>query len=157
MSNTTADASDSPLKVLVYSSNRLVREKIKAALGRRIAADLPEITITEFATDEALIRALDAEKFDAAVMDGEAVPGGMGICHQIKDEIIDAPPVVILVARPQDAWLATWSRADAVVGFPIDPLRLPGDVAQVIRDRRNSVVTVLSSVDVVPGVGSRHD
>lgn len=153
----TADQSNETLKVLVYSSNRVVRQQVAAALGRRVAADLPEVEIFEYATEPAVIRAVDSQRFDVAVMDGEAVPGGMGICHQIKDEIVDAPPVVMLIARAQDAWLATWSRAEAISGYPIDPLRLPADVAKVVRDRRNGVVTVLSSSDPVPGVGSRHE
>lgn len=153
----TADQSNETLKVLVYSSNRVVRQQVVAALGRKIASDLPEIEISEFATEPAVIRALDSQRFDVAVMDGEAVPGGMGICHQIKDEIVDAPPVVMLIARIQDAWLATWSRADAVSGYPVDPLKLPNDVAKVVRDRRAGLVTVLSSTDPVPGVGSRHE
>ena len=48
------------------------------------------------------------------ILDGEAVPaGGMGIARQLKDEIYRCPPILVLIGRPQDAWLATWSRADA--------------------------------------------
>jgi hypothetical protein len=34
-----------------------------------------------------------------------------------------------------DAWLATWSRAEAVVPYPIDPVRLPNAVADTLRAR----------------------
>ena len=69
-------------------------------------------------------------------MDGEAVPaGGIGLCRQVKDEVANCPPVVLLVARVADAWLATWSRAEAVVPYPIDPVRLPTSVADVLRAR----------------------
>ena len=122
--------------VLLYSDDRTVREQVRLALGRRVAADLPEIEVFECATEAAVIKALDAGGVDLAILDGEAVPiGGMGVCHRIKDEIADHPPVLLLVARVADAWLATWSRADAVVPYPIDPERLPNSVADLLRRR----------------------
>ena len=48
----------------------------------------------------------------------------MGIAKQLKDEIYQCPPLLVLTGRPQDAWLATWSRADAAVPHPIDPIQL---------------------------------
>ena len=59
----------------------------------------------------------------------------MGIAKQLKDEIFDCPPLVVLTGRPQDAWLATWSRADAAVPHPIDPLQLAAVVVRLIRSR----------------------
>ena len=59
------------------------------------------------------------------VLDGEAQPaGGMGICRQAKDEVYNCPPVLLVIGRADDGWLATWSRADAVVSHPIDPAAL---------------------------------
>ncbi len=43
------------------------------------------------------------------------------------------PPVLILTARPQDAWLATWAQADAIVQAPIDPLKIQEAVAELLR------------------------
>ena len=69
-----------------------------------------------------------------AILDGEAVPaGGFGLAKQLKDEIADCPPIVVLIIRVADAWLATWSRADATVMYPVDPVRLPTAVAEVLR------------------------
>ena len=67
---------------------------------------------------------MDAGGIDLAILDGEAVPGGMGLCRQLKDEILRCPPILVLIGRPDDAWLATWSRADGAVSHPIDPIRL---------------------------------
>ena len=68
---------------------------------------------------------MDAGGVDLAILDGEAVPaGGMGIAKQLKDEIFHCPPVLVLTGRPQDAWLATWSRAEAAVPHPLDPIQL---------------------------------
>jgi len=60
----------------------------------------------------------------------------MGLCRQLKDEIVRCPPILVLTGRTDDAWLATWSRADAVVAHPVDPLRLPEAVAQLLRTAR---------------------
>lgn len=156
MSEASAQATSEVLKVIIYSSDRTVREQIKLALGRKIASDLPPVAITEFATTPAAIAAMDVERFDVAVFDGEAVPGGMGLAHQIKDEIPDSPPVLMLIARAADAWLATWSRAEAISPYPVDPIRLPDDLAQLVRDSRAGRTNALSSVEITPGTGSRH-
>ena len=128
--------------VLLYSDDRTIREQVRLALGRRIAADLPDIEVFECATQPAVIKALDAGGIDLCIFDGEAVPlGGMGLCRQVKDEVVGCPPILLLVARVADAWLATWSRADAVVPYPIDPQRLPDAAARLLRDRLGAEAT----------------
>jgi hypothetical protein len=83
-----------------------------------------------------VIQQMDAGGIALAILDGEAVPaGGMGIAKQLKDEIYQCPPVLVLVGRPQDAWLATWSRAEAVVTHPIDPVQLAESVIGLLRSR----------------------
>lgn len=122
--------------VLVYSDDRTVRDQIRFAMGTTLAADLPRIRVVECATPRAVIAAMDAGGIDTIVLDGEAVPaGGMGICRRLKDEIAHCPPVLLVVGRLDDAWLATWSRADAVVGHPVDPVRFPDAVAGLLRER----------------------
>ena len=59
----------------------------------------------------------------------------MGLCKQLKDEIFDCPPVLLLTGRPQDAWLATWSRADFAVPHPLDPVAVVEAVALLARRR----------------------
>lgn len=132
----TEQASGRRASVLVYSDDRTVREQVRLALGRRLASDLPELEIAEYATHQAVFHAMDTHAFDVVILDGEAVPaGGMGVAYQLKDEVPNCPPVVLLVARVADAWLATWSRAEAIVPFPVDPERLPAAVAKVLRAR----------------------
>jgi DNA-binding response OmpR family regulator len=90
----------------------------------------------ETATEPVTISRLDAGDIQVAILDGEATPaGGMGICRQIKDEIYDCPPVLVLVGRPQDGWLATWSRADAVVAHPLDPVAVAHALTRLLRQR----------------------
>jgi DNA-binding response OmpR family regulator len=120
-----APAPEATLTVLVYSDDRRTRAAVRSALGRRPAAGLPLVDYVECATEPAVLKCLDRGGIDLAILDGEAVPaGGMGICRQLKDEIYRCPPVLVLIGRPQDAWLATWSRADAVVSHPLDPIVL---------------------------------
>ena len=70
------------------------------------------------------------------VLDGEAQPaGGMGVCRQAKDEIYNCPPVLLIVGGPDDGWLATWSRADAVISHPIEPIALAMALAGLMRER----------------------
>jgi hypothetical protein len=45
----------------------------------------------------------------------------------------------VLVARKDDAWLATWSLADAVVPLPIDAPQLAAAVAGALRDRERGL------------------
>ena len=124
------------LKVLVYSDDVNVREQVILALGRRPHPDLPELEYVEVATEPVVIQQMDSGTIDLAVLDGEAVPaGGMGIAKQLKDEIRHCPPLLVLTGRPQDAWLATWSRAEAAVSHPIDPLRLAEAVVGLLRSR----------------------
>ncbi|MER5180909.1 hypothetical protein ABT009_21460 [Streptomyces sp. NPDC002896] len=123
--------------VLVYSNNASTREQVRLATGRRPATDVPAVEFIECATLPAVLKELDRGGIDVCVLDGEAVPaGGMGVCRQIKDEIFRCPPVLLLMGRPQDAWLATWSRADAAVTLPVEPVEFAEALAGLLRSRR---------------------
>ncbi len=125
-----------PLRVLVYSDDRIVRRQVLASLGPRPDIDLPTVEYTECATEPMVIATVDAQRFDLLILDGEAVPaGGMGIARQLKDEIFGCPPILVLIGRPQDAWLATWSRADAVVPHPLEPVAVAKAAAALLRRR----------------------
>jgi CheY-like chemotaxis protein len=124
------------MKVLVYSDDADTRAQIRLAIGRRPAPGLPEVEFVEIATEPAVIARLDEGDVDVVILDGEAQPaGGMGICRQAKDEIYRCPPIMVLIARRDDGWLATWSRADAVASQPIDPVALAKGVADLMRQR----------------------
>lgn len=132
----SANSAPGSLRVLVYSSNSLTRDAVMTALGRRPAPELPQLEYIECATQPAVLKEMDAGGVDLAILDGEAVPsGGMGIARQLKDEIYQCPPLMVLIGRPQDAWLATWSRADGVVSHPLDPLVVAEAVATLLRQR----------------------
>ena len=122
------------LRVLVYSDDVNTRQQVILALGRRVHPDLPELEYVEVATEPVVISTMDVGQIDLAILDGEAVPaGGLGIAKQLKDEIYDCPPVLVLTGRPQDAWLATWSRAEAACPHPLDPVQLAESVISLLR------------------------
>jgi DNA-binding response OmpR family regulator len=119
---------------MVYSDNPRTREQVRLALGKRVHPDLPELTYLDVATGPAVISEMDEGGFDLVILDGEATPvGGMGIAKQLKDEIEDCPPILVLTGRRDDAWLANWSRAEAAGPHPIDPIRLGEAVASLLR------------------------
>jgi CheY-like chemotaxis protein len=122
-----------PLRILVYSDNPRTREQVRLALGKRVHPDLPELTYLEVATGPMVIRQMDEGGFDLVILDGEATPtGGMGIAKQLMDEFADGPPFLVRTGRPDDAWLASWSRAEAAVPHPIDPIRLSDAVVSLL-------------------------
>jgi len=132
-------ATDETFKILVYSDDATVRESVRKALGRRLSSGLPENEVIEFATADALRLYIDTKKIgkkssvDLFILDGEATPeGGMGLARQLKDEIFNCPPTLLIVARAQDAWLAGWSRADGVVTHPIDAFTLSKSVLDLV-------------------------
>ncbi len=127
-------ADPQPLRILVYSDNPRTREQVRLALGTRVHPDLPDLSYVDVATAPMVIRHMDQGGFDLAILDGEATPaGGMGIAKQLKDEIADCPPVLVLTGRADDAWLARWSRAEAAVPHPIDPILLGDAVVALLR------------------------
>ncbi|HEY4315005.1 MAG TPA: hypothetical protein VGO19_05815 [Actinomycetes bacterium] len=130
------------MTVLVYSDDVDTRESVRLAIGRRPAPGLPRVEWLECATAAAVISALDEGGVDVAILDGEASPtGGMGIARQAKDEIWQCPPIVVLTGREADSWLANWSRAEAAVPHPIDPIVLARTVADLMRRRAELTAT----------------
>lgn len=134
------------LKVIVYSDDASVRQNLVAALGRRIAPDLPEHDVIEFATAPALRQYVDQPSVDGTlradlfILDGEAVPeGGIGVARQLKDEVFHCPPVMVVIGRKADGWLAAWSRADSTVMHPLDPFTVAHEAAALLRARTQTL------------------
>lgn len=141
------EASPNQLRIVVYSDDLTVRAHIAAALGSRVAPDLAPHVITEFATGPALRLYVDGQArkgeldIDLFILDGEAAPeGGMGIARQLKDEVFNCPPVLVITGRKEDAWLAAWSLAEASVVHPIDPFTLAKSAAELLRGTTPAVV-----------------
>jgi DNA-binding NarL/FixJ family response regulator len=122
--------------VLLYSNNADTRHRIEGGLGRLPDSNVPPVDFIHAATEPAVMDHMRSGKIDLAILDGEASPaGGLGMAKQLKDELLQCPPIVILTGRQQDTWLARWSRADAIASHPVDPVALRQAVVPVLRSR----------------------
>jgi DNA-binding response OmpR family regulator len=129
--------------VLVYSNRADLRAQVRTAVGRRPAPDTGRIDWVECATNAEVVAQLDADGLDVVIFDGEAQPvGGMGLARQFKNEIEQCPPIVVLIARKQDGWLASWSLADAVINTPLEPIEAAAVVAEQLRRHSAGVPAV---------------
>lgn len=110
-------------RILVYSDDAAVREKVRFAVGPNTHGRPTEIV--DAATHAAVIAHAEGASWDLLILDGEAAKvGGMGIARQLRNELYTCPPILLLVGRPADAWLATWSEADAAIAHPLDTVQL---------------------------------
>jgi len=123
------------LVIALYSDDSTVRASVIAALGKQLDPALSAHEIKEFATAVALRLYVDSKKqVDLFVLDGEAVPeGGMGVARQLKDEVFNCPPVLLITGRAQDNWLAAWSKAEGTVTHPIDPFTIAAKCAALLK------------------------
>ncbi|GGC61070.1 response regulator transcription factor [Hoyosella rhizosphaerae] len=123
------------LTVLVYSNDALTRAKVTEGLGRRPSLHVGPFEYVEVATAPVVLQKLEGGGIDLVILDGEAAPvGGLGLAKQLKDEFFPCPPVVVLVGRKDDAWLARWSRAEAIVAHPVDPFELADTIIGLVRN-----------------------
>ena len=129
-------------QIIIYSDDSSVRSTIVSALGVRAAKDLPEQELHEFATGSALRAYVDSKNLaggfraDLFILDGEAAQeGGLGMARQLKDEVFNCPPILVITGRKEDKWLAAWSLAEASVVHPIDPFTLAKTAADLLRGR----------------------
>jgi DNA-binding NarL/FixJ family response regulator len=121
--------------VLLYSDDPQVRERMRLAIGTHPAKDLT-VRFVETARYAETVRTIDDEDVDLLVLDGEAAPaGGIGIARQLKDEVPDAPPTIVVIARAADRWLAAYARVEATLVHPLDPVLTGRTVAEMLRQR----------------------
>ena len=121
------------ISVLVFSDDRATRDAVRLGVGRRPAEGVAVESWHECATSDGVLLALKEATFDVLILDGEASPyGGLGLCRQIKNEVYDCPPIMVLIGRALDGWLGAWSQADAVVPHPLEPAALAQGVAGLV-------------------------
>ena len=125
--------------VLLYSDDPEVRDRMRLAIGPQPAPDV-SVRFLEASTSAQTVRLVDNEDVDLLVLDGEAAPaGGLGIARQLKDEVDDAPPCCVVIARAADRWLAAYARVDATLVHPLDPVLTARTVAVLLRERAGTI------------------
>ncbi len=131
-SDTSRAGGPKRISVLLYSDDISTRDEVRVGVGKRPSREVEVASWRECATAAGVREALQAAHFDVLVLDGEATPvGGLGLCRELKNEIFECPPILVLTGRPQDGWLAAWSQADQVVPHPLDALALCSAVSEL--------------------------
>ena len=92
------------IRVLLFSDDSATRDAVRLGVGRRPARDVEVSSWLECATPAAVVAEVEGGGFDVLILDGESSPiGGLGLAKQLKNEIFDCPPILVLTGRPQDA------------------------------------------------------
>lgn len=121
------------IDLLVYSEDSALRETVIRAVGSRPGKGLPRARWTEAATAAGAQDKIHHGSFAAIVLDAETTKvSGMVLAKTLEQEEDMVPPIVMLVARPQDEWLARFSGAARCVALPVDPLALQEAIADLV-------------------------
>ncbi|MGB5951765.1 MAG: hypothetical protein WBG57_04515 [Ornithinimicrobium sp.] len=131
-SSTQRTAPARQITILLFSDDRTTRDTVRMGVGNRPSPDVHVERWHECATAPGVELALAEDTYDLLILDGEAQPfGGLGLCRQLKNEVFNCPPVLVLTGRPNDGWLAAWSQADGAVAHPLDPTALAATVTRL--------------------------
>jgi CheY-like chemotaxis protein len=129
------------IKVLLVASDQRVRERLRLTLERLESGDpADQVRFLEAADGNDALVIADAQRPDLAVVEVGATPyGAFGITRDLKGSPAIACPVIVVLERPQDDWLARWSGADAMVNRPVDPFALAQVARRLVEERRGVV------------------
>lgn len=135
------------MKILIVSGGPKVTSQITTALLGE------DFTYVEVRTPQRALKVLEEDNsFDLILADCDTHPtGGFYLAREVRLLVADGaelPPVVLLVSRPQDEYLARWAEADAWIVKPVDAFDL-ADVVEALVDR--------SPVPALPGVTTLTD
>jgi DNA-binding response OmpR family regulator len=137
--------------LLVYSDDETVREQVRTAIGGSPAAGVSKVDYLMASDGEQVVRAADQRLADLLILDGEAWPtGGLGLSRQLKNEIAECPPIVVLIGRRDDRWLAKWCQADAVLPLPLDAVALTRTVVSLLTGEGPGPGALTLKVSVAP-------
>lgn len=129
--------SETPVKVLVFSDNSSTRQAVITGVGFKASKDTAPIEWLEAATAFGVFELVDSHDIAVLVLDGETQKeGGMSVAKELANTRENLPPILMLTARPQDQWLATWAGASRIVSAPFDWQELQENVAELLRARR---------------------
>jgi len=124
------------VKVLLVSPRPESRELTGLAIAGISRRLVERLQFLEASNGEEGIAVAWRERPDVVVADEIASrAGAFALTRELRDQ---ARPfegvIVILLDRPQDAWLAKWSGADAWFVKPVDPFELADRVVELLRE-----------------------
>lgn len=133
------------MKVLLVSTNPRITSEVETALVGK-----GDVELLEVRTPERALQQLDeVGGFGLVLADADTAPtGGFALSREVKAREqmgAEMPPVILLIARDDDRFLAKWSQADAYLRKPPDPF----DLAEVV-----DAVVAGTPVPALPHVGS---
>lgn len=120
------DEEDDDVRVLVVSEDAKERLRAISALRLHVGAEVVELTTVA----QARAALLDEdEHFDVLVVDGDLQPrGGFGLLYDVRAHRTltgqAATPSLLMIAREQDRWLASWAGASEALLKPVDIFEL---------------------------------
>ena len=125
------------MRVLLVSPDANARDLMRVAVGsleRRLGEP---VSFLDALDGELGARVGLRERPDAVVADEIASRAG---AFSMARDLRGAPnpylgPIVIILERKHDAWLARWSGADAWFVRPVDPFELADRLVELIRSR----------------------
>jgi len=123
------------MRILLVTTDRRVSVSVTTAL-----LGLPDLDVLEVRTPQRALQQLDdVGGFALVVADADTAPtGGFAMSREVKARLRmdrDVPPVLLLIARKDDKWLAEWSEADAFIRKPVDPFDFREVVEALIEGR----------------------
>lgn len=119
------------MRALLVSGNPGARDWMRGALGAGWE-------FGEAADGHAALQAETDVGYDVVIADETTEPfGAFGLARELK--ILSEPPaVIVLLQRPNDTWLATWSGADRWLVQPVDPFALADAAASLVPSARST-------------------
>lgn len=116
------------MNVLIVSRKEATRAWVRSALG-------PAYNVAAADDGLAALAHARAGEVDLVIADETSEPyGAFGLSRELK-LLADAPGVIVLLERAQDAWLAGWSGADRWFVQPVDPFELAAAARDVVAAR----------------------
>ena len=127
------------MKALLVSADGEAQELMAlTALGvrRALGQDAP-VELAVAPNGRAGVHAAWRMRPDVVIAEEITSPAG---AFSLTKELRDSDPafsgaIVILLERPEDAWLAGWAGADAWLVKPVDPFELGDTIARLLADR----------------------
>lgn len=129
------------MNVLLVAADPKVREMM-ALCARGLRRLVGEVTFAEASDGVQGMKMAWRDLPDLVVADEiSSRAGAFAVARDLKGSIPPFPGrVVILLDRPQDAWLARWSGADAWFTKPINPFQLSETIAGFLADAQKEAV-----------------
>jgi CheY-like chemotaxis protein len=132
------------IKALLVTSDQRARERLRLAL-ERLGSGRPddEVQFLETSDGNDAVVLAETRLPDLMVVEVGVTPyGAFGVTRDVKASPRTACPVIVVLERPQDDWLARWSGADALVHRPLDPFALAQVARRLVDEHRGTVPAI---------------